>query len=173
VQNEKTHFNGEMRDLVTHQEFNTVNFQHKRLEHGQREETKVLVPHREPCKPALSVCLVFCERKQRDIDVGIAGDVIRRAVVRIVLVEPPTVAESEQQIGMNEANDLVACRAAEDFLMARVVNDEAQLSENKRQEGSIAEFGPRIMKQFDEQERGHEQGQIKSYLSAVIRGLLR
>ena len=95
VQDEKTHFNDGMRDLVAYQEFDAVNFQHKGLEQRQRKETEMLVPHCEPCKPALPVRLILCKCKQRYVDVRIAGNVIRRAMMRIVLVEPPTVAESE------------------------------------------------------------------------------
>ena len=61
---------------------------------------------------------------------------------------------------MNEANDLIAGGAAEDFLMTRVVNDETQLSENECQESGVAEFGPRILKPLYEEERGYQQGQV-------------
>lgn len=98
VQNEKTDFNEGMRDLVAQQEFNTVNFQHKCFEQRQREETEVLVFHREPCEPALCSCLVLGKCEQRYIDIGIGGNVIWGTMMMMVLVEPPTVAETEQEI---------------------------------------------------------------------------
>ena len=63
VQDKKTHLNHGMRDLVTHQEFNAVNFQHKRLEQGQREEAEMLVSHRKSREPVLYGCLILrkCE----------------------------------------------------------------------------------------------------------------
>ena len=173
VQNQKTHFNGRVCDLVAHQEFNTVYFQHKGFKQRQRKETEMLVSHREPCEPALPGCLVLRKCEQRYVYVRIAGNVIRRAMMRIVLVQPPTVAESQQEIGMDEADHFIAGGTTENLLMACVVNDEPQLSENKRQESSVAEFRPRVMKPFYEQERGYQQGQVKKNLSPVIRGLLR
>ena len=172
VQNEKTHFNDGMRDLVAHQEFDAVDFQHKRLEHRQREETEVLVSHCEAREAALPGCLVLGKCEQRDIDVGVGGNVIRRAMMVVVLVQPPTVAESEQEIGMDESKNFIAGGAAENFLMAGVVNDEAKLSEDKCQESGVAEFGPRILKPVYEQERGDEEDDVEKYLSAVICGLL-
>ena len=80
----------------------------------------------------------------------------------IVLPEPPTVAESEQEIRMNEAQDLISNRPVENFLVPCVVNDKTQLSEHKRQESSIAKFRPRILKPFDQQEGANEQDQVES-----------
>ena len=55
----------------------------------------MLVFHREACEPVLSGCLILrkCERQYIDIRVG--RNVVRRAMMEIVLAEPPTVAESE------------------------------------------------------------------------------
>ena len=173
VQHEETHFDDGVRDPVSHQEFNAVYFQHKRLEHRQREETEMLVSHCEPREPALPGCLVLGKCEQRYIEVGVGSNVVRRAMMVMVLVEPPTVAESEQEIGMNEAKNFIASGTAENFLMACVVNDEAELSEDKRQESGVAEFRPRILKPVYEQESANEEDEVEKYLSAVICGLLR
>lgn len=93
--------------------------------------------------------------------------------MEIVFVQPPAVAESQQQIRMNEANDLVSSRAAEDFLVACVMHDKAQLRKDKRQERGITEFCPRIVKCCDQREGAYEQNKIEKHLSAVIRRLLR
>jgi hypothetical protein len=173
VQKEKTGFNDGVRDLVAHQEFNAVDFQHKGFEQRQREETKMLVSHCEPREAAFPGCLVLRKREQRYIDVGVGSNVVRRAMVVVVLVQPPTVAESEQEIGMNEAENFIASGAAENFLMACVVNDEAKLSEYERQESGVAKFRPRILKPVYEQESTNEEHEVEKYLSAVICGLLR
>ena len=125
MQNEETHFDDGVRDLVAHQEFNAIDFQDKCLEQRQRKETEMLVSHCEPREPALSGGLVLGKCEERDIDVGVGGNVVRRAMVVVVLVQPPTVAKSEQEIGMNESKNFIASGTAENFLMACVVNDEA------------------------------------------------
>jgi len=132
----------------------------------------MLVSHRESREPALPGCLVLRKCEQRDIEVGVRGNVVRRAMMVVVLVEPPTVAESEQEVGMNQAENFIASGAAENFLMACVVNDESKLSENKRQESGVAEFRPRILKPVYEQESNDEEDEVEKYLSAVICGLL-
>jgi hypothetical protein len=74
---------------------------------------------------------------------------------------------------MNEADSLVSSRATADFLVARVVNDKTQLSKCKREESSVAEFCPRIVKSGYQQESAHKQNNVEKHLSAVVRRLLR
>ena len=74
---------------------------------------------------------------------------------------------------MNEAKSLISGRGAEDFLMACIMNDETELSKDKRQEGSVAEFCPRIVKSSYQQEGANEQDKVDQHLSAVVRRLLR
>jgi len=91
----------------------------------------------------------------------------------IVLVEPPTVAEAEQKIGMQQAEDFVSCGAAENFLMAGIVHDEAELREDECQERCVEEFDPGIVVKFsDEHECANEHGDIEKNFSEVIPGLL-
>lgn len=73
---------------------------------------------------------------------------------------------------MNQAENFVAGGAAENFLMACVVNDEAQLGKDKCEESCVAELSPRILKPLYEQERRYREDEIKNYLTSVIRGLL-
>ncbi len=63
VQNQKTHFNDGVRDLVAHQESDAVNFQHKCFEQRQWKETEMLVFHSEAREAVLAGCLVLgkCE----------------------------------------------------------------------------------------------------------------
>src|SRR5208282_6575958 len=140
VQDEETHLEHGMRHLVAPQVLSAVIFQHECLEQRQREERKMLIFHGKPREPVFSGDLVLRKCKRKQIHVGVRGNVVRRAMMVIVLPEPPTVAESEQEIRMKQAQGLVSNRPVENFLMARVVNDETQLSEHKRQESGIAKF---------------------------------
>jgi len=91
----------------------------------------------------------------------------------IVLLEPPTVAESEQEVGMNEAQDFVSRRAAENFLVACVVHDETELRKHEREERGVEKFDPWIMECFYQQERGAEQNEVEKHLADVIGTLFR
>jgi len=75
----------------------------------------------------------------------------------IMLVEPPAVTEAEQQIGVQQAEDLIARRAAENFLMAGVVDDEAELREDEGEEGGVAELDPEIVVEFGDQDEGADE----------------
>src|ERR1700689_5477828 len=91
----------------------------------------------------------------------------------IMLVEPPAVTEAEQQIGVQQAEDLIARRAAENFLMAGVVDDEAELREDEGEERGVAELDPEIVVEFGDQDEGaDEQDQVEKNFSEVERGLL-
>ena len=61
----------------------------------------------------------------------------------IMLVQPPAVTEAKQKIRVQQPEDFVACRAAENFLMPGVMNDKAELREDEGEERGIAEFDPR------------------------------
>jgi hypothetical protein len=93
-------------------------------------------------------------------------------MVGIVFVQPPAVTESEQQVGMNQPGDFIPGRTAENFLMARVVDDETQLRENKSQERGVAEFYPGIVKLRYQQKGANQQNKIEQHLSNIICGLL-
>ena len=73
---------------------------------------------------------------------------------------------------MNEAKDLIASGCAENFLMACVVNDKTELSEDESQESGVEKFHPGILKPAYQQESANEQNQVEKHLSAVICGLL-
>ena len=65
---------------------------------------------------------------------------------------------------MNEADSLVSSPATADFLVASVVNDKTQLSKCKREESSVTEFCPGIVKSCYQQESAHEQNKVEKYL---------
>ena len=72
---------------------------------------------------------------------------------------------------MNEAGDLISDWPAENFLMARVVNDKTQLREDESKERGVEKFGPGILKSFYQQESANQQNQVQKHLAKVIRGL--
>jgi len=90
----------------------------------------------------------------------------------IVLVEPPAVAESQQEIGVQQAQSFIAGRGAENFLMAGVVHDETELGENESEESGVAKFDPGIMKFGDEHEGADKHGDVEKNFPQVIGGLL-
>lgn len=174
VQGEQPDLDDGVRGLTAHEEPGAIHLQHERFEQRQRKETEMLVFDGKPRKAVLRGGLVFGKCEQRYFDVGIARNVVRRAVMGIMLVEPPAVAEPEEEIGMDEAKCLIAGRPSANFLMACVVNDEAQLSENERQEGGVADFYPRIGLKFRNQQEGeNEKREVEEHFTDVIRGLLR
>ena len=61
VDDQETYFEYGMRDFIALEETNAVVFQHKGLEHGQREKREVLVFHREAREAVLPCRLVFRE----------------------------------------------------------------------------------------------------------------
>jgi len=160
VKDEETPFDSGMRDAIAQQESDAVIFQHERFEQRQRKETEMLVSDGEAREPALAGGLVFGESEQRNIDVGVGGDVVRRAVMAVMLVEPPTEAEPEQQIRMNQANGFIRAGLIEDFLVAGIVNDKTELGEDEGEESGVAKLDPRIVKFIDQEESGGEQDQI-------------
>src|SRR5579863_960483 len=173
VENEEAHFEDGMRDFVALEETNTVVFEDEGFKHGQREKREVLVFHGEAREAVFrgGLFLGKCERDQ--VEVRIGGDVIRGAVMVIVLIEPPAVTEAEKQIRVQQAQELIAAGTAENFLVAGVVNDEAELGEDEGEESGVAKLDPGIMKFRDEDEGADEHGDVEKHFSDVVRGLLR
>src|SRR5580704_2160195 len=94
-------------------------------------------------------------------------------MMMIVLVEPPAVTEAEQQIGVQQAEDFIARGAAKNFLMAGVVNDEAELREDEGEESCVTEFDPEIVVVFGDQDEGaDEHSDVEQNFAEVECGLL-
>ena len=91
----------------------------------------------------------------------------------IMLVQPPAVTEAEQKIRVQQPEDFVASRAAENFLMPGVMDDKAELREDEGEERGIAKFDPEIIVEFgDQHESAGEHSEVEEYFANVIRGLL-
>jgi len=172
VQDEETDFEDGMRDFMALEEANAVVFQDEGFEQRQWEKREVLIFHGEAREAVFGGGLVFGECERNQINVRIGGDVVGRTVMVIVFVQPPAIAEAEYEIGMNEAEDFVSRGAAENFLMAGVVHDEAELREDESQEGGVAKFDPGIVKFGDEHECADEHDDVEKNFAEVIPGLL-
>src|SRR5271156_1898123 len=158
-----------MRDFIAHQVPHAVHLQHKRFQQRQRKETEMLISHRDAREAALSHGLIFRKGKQRYFHIGVGRYVIRRAMMQIVFVEPPAIAESEHEVRMNQPEYLISSWSAENLLMARVVNDKTKLREHECQESGVEQFDPGIVKRFDQQESGDQQRQVQKNFPNVIR----
>jgi hypothetical protein len=79
-------------------------------------------------------------------------------VVAIVLGDPPPVAEPDQQVTVDPADQAVNAPRAGDLAMARVVPDETGLGEHDPQEDGDEHLPPRPPEQ---RERGPAGGQQK------------
>ena len=161
-----------MRDFVALEEADAVVFQDEGFEQRQREKGKVLVFDGEARQAVFGGGLLFGKCEGDQVEIGIGGDMIRRAVMVIVLVEPPTVTEAENEIGMDEAEDFVSRGAAENFLVSGVVDDESELREDEGEESGVAKFDPGIVVEFrDEKEGADEHGGVEKNFAEVVRGL--
>lgn len=52
------------------------------------------------------------------------------------------------------------------------MDDEAELGEDEGEDSGIAEFEPRVLKPFDQQECADEKDQVNNYFTEVIGRLL-
>jgi hypothetical protein len=59
------------------------------------------------------------------------------SVVAVVLVDPPAVAQSDSQVGVQDANEVVGPCGPEDLPMPGVMADEAELGENESEERRV------------------------------------
>ena len=139
-------------------------------DNGKKRE--VLVFDGEAREAVFGGGLSFGKREGKNVDVGIGGDVVRRAVMAIVFVQPPTIAEAQQEIRMQDAEGFIAPGLAENFLVAGVVDDEAELGEDEGEDRGVVEFKPRVRKPFDQQESADEKDQVNNYSAEVIARLL-
>lgn len=172
VEDEETDLDGRVRDFAAQEEADAIVFQEKRLEQRQREKREMLVFDGEAREAVFGGRLSFGKCEGKNIHVGIGGDVVGRAMMAIVFVEPPTIAETQQEIRMQQAERFIAGGLAENFLVAGVVDDEAELGEDKGEDSGVAEFEPRILKPFDQQECADEKDQVNNYFTEVIGRLL-
>ena len=66
-------------------------------------------------------------------------------MMHVVRCHPSGVAEAQRQIGVKNAHQVILPASAEDLEMPGIVNDEAHLREDKREEHRVACLQPRIL----------------------------
>jgi hypothetical protein len=74
---------------------------------------------------------------------GSRVDVVGVGVVAVVLLDPPAVAQPDQQVRAEDAQQVVVASGAEHLPMACVVAEEAELDEHDRQERRDHQLPPR------------------------------
>jgi hypothetical protein len=100
------------------------------LEQQQREEDHLLVSGDPPEDALLAGCLVIRPRQDAALDIGIAAQLIRMAVVPVVLVDPPPIAEPHAESSDEGADHVVAATDAADLLVTGVMSEERELPEH-------------------------------------------
>src|SRR5215216_8023147 len=108
----------------------------------QGEEQPALVAGNQPDQPMLGAGLVGGEGQGGDADVGVQVLVVGVGVVGVVLVHPPVEAHPDQQVGVDQADQVVGPAGAEQLAVAGVVADEGQLGEHHREVGGRQQLPP-------------------------------
>jgi hypothetical protein len=137
------------------------------LQQQQRKEQERLVARDHPSKAPLATGLSGGKRQGRNVDVGIQVLVVGVAVVAVVLADPPAEADPDQQIGMDQADQVVGAAAAEDLPVAGVVADEGDLGEDDRQVGGGHQLPPGVPQGGEGDPSGGEQAEVQAELGGV------
>ena len=88
----------------------------------------MLVAHDELLRARRGVLALFRDEDQRPAgDVGVLLQVVRVAVVLVVVADPPAVAEAHQQVAVEQAEKVLPAAVAGDLAVSDVVADEAGL----------------------------------------------
>ena len=95
-------------------------------------------------RPRLATRLSGGEGQGADADVGIPVFGVGVGVVAVVLVDPPAVAQSDGQVAVDQADEVVGPFGAEDLPVTGVVADEPDLGEHHRQERGDGELPPGV-----------------------------
>jgi hypothetical protein len=108
------------------------------------------------------------ERDRPATDVRVAADLVGMGMMAVVLGDPPAVAEPNQQIAMNPADQAVRTLRAADLAMPGVVPDEAGLGEHHRQEDRDQHLPPRPPEHGEHSPADGQQHQVQADLEAVV-----
>jgi hypothetical protein len=91
-------------------------------------------------------------------------------MVPVVLVDPPAVAQSNSQVGMEESHDVVDPPGAEDLRGPGIMANETPLGENERQEGGHEQLPPRVAQADKDRPAGQQEQSGRRYLRDVVTG---
>jgi hypothetical protein len=75
-------------------------------------------------------------------DVRVTADLVRVSVVAVVLVHPPSIAQSDREVAVQQAEDVAGATGPEDLLVASVVAEEGHLGERNAQNDGRRQLPP-------------------------------
>ena len=107
-----------------------------------------------------------------DVDVGIQVDVVRVAVVRVVLARPPARAHAEQAVAGEEGDQTIEAPVAKHLLVSRIVELEAELAGHDAQPDGDQRGQPGIARQAEQRPAGGEGEQVGRQQDGVVGGAL-
>ena len=84
------------------------------------------------------------------------------AVVGVVLGDPPAEADPDQQVGVDQADQVVGPAAAEDLAVAGVVAEEAELGGHDGEVGGGEQLPPGLAEEEERDPAGGQQGQVQA-----------
>jgi hypothetical protein len=120
----------------------TGHVQVQTFQQEHREEQPCLAAGQPDARAVAAAGLVGGESDRPSGDVGVSAGLVGVSVVAIVLGDPPAVAEPDQQVGVDLADQAVNAPRARDLAMAGVVPDEAGLGEHDPQEDGDEHLPP-------------------------------
>lgn len=135
-----------------------------------REEQPGLLTGQPGVRSAAHAGLVLGEGDRAVGDVGVAVDVVGVGMVTVVLGDPPAVAEADQQVGVQVAEQAVDALGGGDLVVSGVVPDEPGLGEHHREEGGGHQLPPRLPDQGERGPADGQQEQVRPDLDGVVAG---
>ncbi len=129
------------------------------LEQEQGEEEPALPADEPPRRPHPCFRHGRGEGEHPRVDVRVLALLVGRAVVPVVLVHPPAVAQTGEDARHDAGTPLVPPRRSEDLAVRRVVPEKAELGDGDREDRGHGQLGPGVAEQHEghpsEGEREH------------------
>jgi hypothetical protein len=122
----------------------TADVQVPRLQQQQGEEGAGLVLRDPPEGPALLRGLDVRPSEDVACDVGILPDLVRCAVMPVVLVHPPPVAQPDTEGGECQAEAIVGAARTKHLLVTGIVAEESDLREHDGEQHRKPQLPPRV-----------------------------
>ena len=114
------------------------------LEEQQGHQGDELRAGEPPPEPSPATGLVRRVDQRPGHQVGVLVRAIGVGMVPVVFVHPPAETESDEQIGHDQSDHVVAPPSTADLAVAGIVADEAQLGEDEGQDGGHEQDPPRV-----------------------------
>ena len=135
---------------------NAGNLEVQRFEGEYREEVQRLPARSELTDATALRGLLTAEREDTRADVRIEFGLVRIAVVPVVLVDPPVVAQADHQVAVQVAGQLVCLTAAKHLSVAGLVAGEGELGRDDGEVDGDQQHPPGVVGQIErEAGRGH------------------